>query len=87
MKGGSPCIISLVSHRSEKDRDTRFSQAATHLPSLLPSLPASLPPSLPPSLLGHITNAMGNGLVNVQTMPGDLYVGHLEDVRPDLEGR
>jgi len=30
---------------------------------------------------------MGNGLVNVQTMPGDLYVGHLEDIRPDLKGR
>lgn len=35
--------------------------------------------------VGHITNTMGNGLVNVQTMPGDLYVGHLEDIRPDLK--
>lgn len=35
---------------------------------------------------GYITNAMGNGLVNIQTMPGKLYIGQLKDVRKDLEG-
>jgi hypothetical protein len=29
---------------------------------------------------------MGNGLVNIQTMPGKLYIGQLKDVRKDLEG-